>query len=122
FAAGKGDSIKPGPQIDRSFGGAEGGQTTLLEKPTAKRTKFVPPPAPDAPAAPAAAGAAPAPAAPAPTMAGKPRDVAEENAPALKGTPKTAKVSQAKAEAERKQADASAKADGQPNKAMRKDA
>ncbi len=119
FAAGKGDSIKPGPQIDRSFGGAEGGQTTLLEKPTAKREKFVPPPAPDAPAAPAAASAAPS---PAPTTAGKPRDVAEENAPAIKGTPKTAKVSTAKAEAERKKADAAAKADGEPNKAMRENA
>ncbi|OAM77427.1 NADH-quinone oxidoreductase subunit E [Devosia elaeis] len=120
FQAGKGDSIKPGPQIERHYSAAEGGETTLLEPPTATREKFVPPPAPEAP--PAAPAAAAAPAAPAPTAAGKPRDVVEENAPAIKGTPKTAKVSQAKAERERKAADTAAKADGKPNKAMREDA
>lgn len=124
FAAGKGDTIKPGPQTDRHFAGAAGGETTLLEMPSARREKFVPPPPPEAPAAPAAAApAAAAPAAPAakqePTTAGKPRDVSEESAPALKGTPKEAKVSMAKAEAERAKANASAKADGEPNKAMR---
>ncbi len=117
FAAGKGDTIKPGTQIDRQNAAAEGGMTTLTEKPTAKRVKFVPPAA-DAPAAPAAV----APAAPAPTMAAKPKDVAEENAPALKGTPKEAKVSVAKAEGERKDAARSAKADGKPAKAMRETA
>jgi NADH-quinone oxidoreductase subunit E len=63
FAAGKGSEVKPGPQVERQFGAAEGGQTTLLEKPTAKRTykPFPPPPAP-APAP----GAATAPAAAAP--------------------------------------------------------
>ncbi len=116
FQAGNGDSIKPGPQIGRLHGAAEGGQTTLLETPTAKREKFVPPPAPEAEAAPAA------PAAPAPTTAAKPKDVAEENAPALKGTPKEAKVSEAKAEGERKAADIAAKADGTPNNAMREGA
>jgi len=116
FQAGNGDSIKPGPQIGRLHGAAEGGQTTLLETPTAKREKFVPPPAPEAEPAPAA------PAAPAPTMAAKPKDVAEENAPALKGTPKEAKVSEAKAEGERKAADIAAKADGTPNNAMREGA
>jgi NADH-quinone oxidoreductase subunit E len=45
--------------------------------------------------------------------------VSEENAPALKGTPAEAKVSQAKAESERKSADVSAKADGKPNAEMR---
>src|SRR5690606_36220209 len=109
-----------GPQIERHYSAAEGGETTLLEPPTATREKFVPPPAPEAP--PAAPAAAAAPAAPAPTAAGKPRDVVEENAPAIKGTPKTAKVSQAKAERERKAADTAAKADGKPNKAMREDA
>ncbi len=116
FQAGNGDSIKPGPQIGRLHGAAEGGQTTLLETPTAKREKFVPPPAPEAEPAPAA------PAAPAPTTAAKPKDVAEENAPALKGTPKEAKVSVAKAEGERKAADIAAKADGTPNNAMREGA
>jgi NADH-quinone oxidoreductase subunit E len=115
FAAGKGDTIKPGPQIDRLYSASEGGRTTLLEKPSAKRTKFVPPPPP-------ADAAAPAAAAPAPTTAAKPKDVSEESAPALKGTPKSAKVSEAKAEGERKAANASAKANGKPNKAMREDA
>lgn len=123
FAAGKGDTIKPGTQIDRQNAAAEGGMTTLTEKPTAERVKFVPPPAPDAPAAPAAASApAATPAAKTePDTAARPKDVSEENAPALKGTPDEAKVSQAKAESERKAADASAGADGQPNKAMRED-
>ncbi|CAN7274205.1 NADH-quinone oxidoreductase subunit NuoE [Devosia sp. LjRoot3] len=129
FQAGKGDTIKPGTQIERLNAAAEGGQTTLLEKPTAKREKFVPPPPPEstAPAtagapAPAAAAPAPAAAAPAPTTAAKPKDVSEESAPALKGTPKEAKVSEAKAEGERKAANASAKATGKPAKEMREDA
>jgi NADH-quinone oxidoreductase subunit E len=122
FAAGNGASVKPGPQIDRLHSSSEGGRTTLLERPSAKRTKFVPPPAPEAPAAAPAAPAAAAPAAPAPTTAAKPKDVSEESAPALKGTPATAKVSEAKAEGERKAANASAKANGKPNKAMREDA
>ncbi|WP_332700400.1 NADH-quinone oxidoreductase subunit NuoE [Devosia sp.] len=120
FAAGNGASIKPGPQIDRLYSASEGGRTTLLEKPSAKRTKFVPPPPPadaSAPAAPAAAAPAPA-----PTTAARPKDVSEENAPAIKGTPATAKVSEAKADGERKAANASAKANGKPNKAMREDA
>lgn len=123
FQAGKGDTIKPGTQIERLNAAAEGGQTTLLEKPTAKREKFVPPPPPES-TAPATAGA-PAPAAaaaPAPTTAAKPKDVSEESAPALKGTPKEAKVSEAKAEGERKAANASAKATGKPAKEMREDA
>ena len=120
FAAGNGASIEPGPQIDRLYSSSEGGRTTLLEKPSAKRAKFVPPPAPEAPAAPAPAAAAPA--ATTPTTAGKPKDVAAENAPALKGTPASAKVSEAKAEGERKAANASAKANGKPNKAMREGA
>jgi len=120
FAAGKGDTIKPGPQIDRQTSAAIGGRTTLLETPTAKREKFVPPPAPDAAAA-APAAAAPAPKTE-PDTAAKPKDVAAENAPAIKGTPKKAKVSQAKAEAERIKADAAAGADGSPNNAMREGA
>lgn len=123
FQAGKGDTIKAGSQIERLNSAAEGGRTTLLEKPSAKRTKFVPPPPPADAAAPAAP-AAPAPAAApqAPTTAAKPKDVSEESAPALKGTPKQAKVSEAKAEGERKAADVAANADGTPNKAMRETA
>ena len=123
FAAGKGETIKPGPQIDRQTSAAFGGRTTLLEKPTAKREKFVPPPAPEAAAPAAAAAVAAAPAAKTePDTAAKPKDVAAENAPAIKGTPKTAKVSQSKAEAERLAADAAAKANGKPNTAMREGA
>jgi NADH-quinone oxidoreductase subunit E len=128
FRSGKGKWIKPGTQIKRQFSAAEGGRTTLLEAPTAERTykPFPPPPAPPAgapgPAAPAAPPPPPAAAAPAPTSAGKGSPVVEENAPALKGTPAAAKVSDTKAEAEREKANASAKADGQPNKAMREDA
>lgn len=125
FQAGKGDTVKPGPQIDRLYSSAEGGRTTLLEAPSAKREKFIPP-APPADAAPAAASAPAAAPAPAPkqepTTAAKPKDVSEESAPALKGTPADAKVSEAKAEGERKAASASANADGEPNKAMREDA
>ena len=117
FQAGKGDTIKAGSQIERLNSAAEGGRTTLLEKPSAKREKFVPPPPPVEAAAPAAA-----PAAPAPTTAAKPKDVTAESAPAIKGTPQPAKVSEAKAEGERKAADIAAKANGKPNKAMRETA
>lgn len=127
FAAGKGSEVKPGPQIARQFGAAEGGQTTLLEQPTAKRTykPFPPPPAAPAPApgaaAPAAA-AAPAPAKAAePTAAGRKNTTTEETAPALK-SPSPEKVSTATAEAERKAANKAAKADGTPNRAMRETA
>lgn len=126
FHAGRGDTIKPGTQIERLNAAAEGGQTTLLEMPTAAREKFVPPPPPPeaAPAAPAAPAAAPAAAAPAqaPTTAARPKDVSVESAPAIKGTPAEAKVSEGKAEAERAQANAAAKADGTPSQAMREGA
>ena len=139
FEAGKGSEVKPGPQIKRQFGAAEGGQTTLLEKPSAKRTyKAFPPPPPPAPgpaapaAAPAPATAAPvtatAPAKPlpagrasqdAPTTPGRKRTVSEESAPALKGPAGAPKASVATAESERAQVNAAAKADGKPNRAMR---
>ena len=111
FAAGQGHTIKPGPQVERLNSAAQGGQTTLLVKPTAKREKFIPPAPPPEAAAPEAA--------PAPTTAAKPKDVTAESAPAIKGTPEKAKVSQAKAEGERKAADAAANANGKPNNAMR---
>ncbi len=130
FRSGNGKSIAVGTQVKRQFAAAEGGATTLLEKPTAERTykPFPPPPPPAPPAAPAAAPApAPAPAAaaaaaPAPTNAGKGSPVVEENAPAVKGTPAEAKVSEAKAESERAKADAAANANGEPNRAMRENA
>jgi NADH-quinone oxidoreductase subunit E len=124
FDAGKGDTIKPGPQIDRLTSASAAGRTTLLEQPTKFREKFVPPPPPEAPAAAAPAAAAPAPAAaaPTPTTKGRPRDVIEESAPALKEPSSAAKVSEAKAEDERKRADTSAQADGKPARAMRPDA
>jgi NADH-quinone oxidoreductase subunit E len=135
FRAGNGASIKPGTQIDRKFSEPVGGRTTLLETPTAERTyKAFPPPPP--PAAPAAAPAAPAPAAPpaapaaaapaagpAPTKPGrKDGEVPAEAAPAVNGPPNAVKVTEAKAEAERKKADDDHKADGKPNVAMREDA
>jgi NADH-quinone oxidoreductase subunit E len=116
FHAGKGDTIRPGTQIDRLNAAPESGRVTLLEKATTKREKFVPPPPP-----PEAAQAAPA-ANPPPTTAAKPKDVSEEAAPGLKGPANGAKVSTAKAEAERRDAAASAKANGQPNAAMRETA
>jgi NADH-quinone oxidoreductase subunit E len=132
FAAGKGETIRPGTQIGRMTSAAEGGATTLLEAPTAERTykAFPPPPppapAPGAPAAVPAAPAAPAAAAPAapqePTNKGRGPETATESAPALKGPAGAPKVSEAKAEGERKRAAKSAKADGTPNKAMREDA
>jgi NADH-quinone oxidoreductase subunit E len=126
FAAGNGKSITPGPQVERQFSAAPGGATTLIERPTAARTRVEFPPAPaPAPAAPATAPAAPA-AAPAPTAAaappttpGRKREVSEEAAPALKDPKRAPKVSVAKAEAERIQADVAAKANGKPNRAMR---
>ena len=136
FEAGRGSDVNPGPQIARQFAAAEGGQTTLTEAPTAQRTyKPFPPPPPPATPAPVAAASAPA-AAPAPssgapaatppaatpTTAARPKDVTEETAPALKGPEGAPKVSVAKAEGERAAANASAKADGEPNKAMREDA
>jgi len=125
FAAGKGDEVRKGTQIGRQNGAAEGGQTTLLEKPTAKRTYKPFPPPPEAAPAPAATAPAPA-AAPAakatePTAAGSKNKTTPETAPALK-SPSPEKVSTATAEGERKAADAEAKADGEPNKAMREDA
>jgi NADH-quinone oxidoreductase subunit E len=63
FAAGKGKSITPGPQIRRQYSAAEGGATTLTEKPTAKRTRVEFPPPPPPATAPGAPVVAPAPAA-----------------------------------------------------------
>lgn len=128
FEAGR--PVKVGTRASRQFAAAEGGQTTLLEEPTAKRTyKAMPPPpppapAPGAPAAPAPAAAAPA-AAPkaaeqAPTTPGRKRDVSEEAAPGLKGPPGSPKVSAAKAEAASQKAKGGAT--GESNKAMRPDA
>ena len=134
FAAGRGDEIKPGTQIDRVTSAAIGGATTLIAEPTAERTyrPFPPPPPPAPPAAGAPAAAAPAAAKPADppakaaapaeaaaTTPGKKQQVSEEAAPALKEPRRAAKVSVERAEAERLAADKAAKADGAPNAAMR---
>jgi NADH-quinone oxidoreductase subunit E len=116
FHAGQGDTITPGPQVDRLTSAPEGGRVTLLETPTAERTRYVPPAAPVEPSVGAAAPG------PAPTTAARPRDVSEETAPAIKGPSNAAKVSQGKAEAERAAANKSAKATGEPNEAMREGA
>jgi NADH-quinone oxidoreductase subunit E len=129
FREGKGKSVPVGPQIARQFSAAEGGATTLLERPTAERTytPFPPPPPPAAPAPPAAQpGAAPAAAvAPTeqdPTKKGRVREVEAEGAPAVKGPPNATKVPEARAESDRETANAAAKANGEPNRAMREDA
>ena len=125
FAAGKGKDVTPGPQVARTYSAPEGGQVVLLEKPTAKRTYTPFPPAPAAANAAPAAAPAPAPAAasPALTMPGrKLGDVPAEAAPALKEPKGKKAVSTATAEKARKKADAAAKADGTPNRALREDA
>ena len=42
FEAGKGATIKPGPQVERIFSAPQGGPTTLLDKPGAKAKKAAP--------------------------------------------------------------------------------
>ena len=128
FRSGNGRSIPVGTQIERRNSAAEGGQTTLLEPPTAVRTykAFPPPPPPEAPAAPAPQAPAPA-AKPAagqsPNMPGRKRgEVPEEAAPAVKDPERAPKVSVEKADAEREQANQSANANGEPNRAMREGA
>lgn len=125
FEAGRGDTVKPGPQVARVFAAAEGGATTLLEAPTAERTyrPFPPPAAAPAPGAPPAAPAPAAkPAEPAPTTPGKKQQVSEEAAPALKEPAGAPKATLAAAEGERQAASRSAGADGTPNRAMRETA
>ncbi len=127
FASGRGDMVKPGPQIERQFSAAPGGQTTLTETPTAQRTRIetpppAPPPPPAAPSAPAPAAAAPA----ADQQPNKPGraggEVPEEAAPALKEPGNAPKVSQGKADAERGKFNADHNANGKPNEAMREGA
>ncbi|WP_417308481.1 NADH-quinone oxidoreductase subunit NuoE [Devosia sp.] len=130
FAAGQGDSVQPGPQIERKYGAAEGGATTLLETPTAERTyKAFPPPEdkpaekPAAPAPKPAAEEKPAPsgdAENAPTKPGRKNgEVPDEAAPALKTPGDAPKASYAKTEAVREENQEEADADGEPNDAMR---
>jgi NADH-quinone oxidoreductase subunit E len=121
FGAGRGGTIKPGTQIDRLTSAAEGGRTTLTEKPGKEREKFVPPLPPETPTA-AAPQAAAANAGGEPVKKGRKREVAEESAPGVKGPTGAIKVSEAQAESERQRANVSAKANGRPNKAMREDA
>jgi NADH-quinone oxidoreductase subunit E len=143
FRAGNGKSVPVGTQIARKNSAAEGGQTTLLEAPTAERTykPFPPPPPPVAPAAapaapaasatppstpaPASAGPGAAPVAAAgqePTNKGRGSEISQEGVPGLKGPPNSPKLPLDKVEAEREKAHIDSKADGEPNKAMREDA
>ncbi len=117
FEQGRGTSLPTGSQIGRMASAPDGGRVTLVEPPSRIREKFVPPTPPDAPAA-QPAGAPPQ----APVQASKPREVNEESAPAFKGPPNAQKVSEARAEEERKAFDKSANADGEPNDAMREGA
>ncbi|WP_029040018.1 NADH-quinone oxidoreductase subunit NuoE [Cucumibacter marinus] len=85
FAAGKGDTIKPGPQIDRVFSAAEGGQTTLTD---------IDHKAASAPKSNKGDSGKP-------VAKGKKAQVTEESAPAVEGPDDSAKVSQKEAEAEK---------------------
>jgi NADH-quinone oxidoreductase subunit E len=106
FAAGRGDTIPPGPQVRRQFSEPEGGPVTLIEMPGPARERASPMPPP--------------PAAPEPTTPGREREVPEEAAPAIRTPGEPAKVSTARAEAERKAA--SGNPTGEPARAMRPDA
>ncbi|RUT32704.1 NADH-quinone oxidoreductase subunit NuoE [Arsenicitalea aurantiaca] len=111
FAAGRGDTVQPGPQNGRTFAAAATGQTTLRFEPDSDRS--------DEPvAATPAAAADPT----EPTAPGRGSDVVEETAPGLKGpAPDAPKVSMAEAEAERAEFDKRAEG-GEPNDAMREGA
>jgi NADH-quinone oxidoreductase subunit E len=78
FEAGKGDEIKPGPQIDRHLSAPEGGAVTLNDEIKPVRTNLEPQPEPPVDAAPVP-----------PAEAAKPKDTAPETDPKLK-TPVTA--------------------------------
>jgi len=78
FEAGKGDEIKPGPQIDRHLSAPEGGAVTLNDEIKPVRTNLEPQPESHADAAPVP-----------PAEAAKPKDTAPETDPKLK-TPATA--------------------------------
>jgi NADH-quinone oxidoreductase subunit E len=123
FAAGRGDSVKPGTQVPRQFSAPEGGTTTLTEEPTAERTRMEPPPPPSPPSPPAQPGPpadAPKDPSPAsPTKPGRKREVTEEGAPALAEPKGGDKVSHGTTEAARQRENAERKADGTPNNAMR---
>jgi NADH-quinone oxidoreductase subunit E len=57
-----------------------------------------------------------------PTKKGRVREVDAEGAPAIKGPPNATKVSNARADGDREVVNAAAKADGEPNRAMRESA
>jgi NADH-quinone oxidoreductase subunit E len=126
FAAGKGDTIKPGTQVDRLNSAAIGGATTLTSEPTAERTYMpFPPPPPPAAAAPGKPAEPPAKTIVAdqgPTTPGRKRQVPEESAPALKEPKRAPKLPESETEAARLAAANAAKADGTPNTAMREGA
>ncbi len=102
FAEGKGDTIKPGPQIERTFSAPESGFTTLTDVPKPEKRK--------------AGTAAKKQSA---TTPGRKKEVPVEAAPAVDGPDNKAKVSQGKAESARKTTARTAKANGEPNKAAR---
>ncbi|MNU36174.1 NADH-quinone oxidoreductase chain 2 [compost metagenome] len=88
FEAGKGDEIKPGPQIERHLSAPEGGAVTLNDEIKPVRTNLEPQPEPPVDAAPVP-----------PAEAAKPKDTAPETDPKLK-TPVTApKAAEANAKA-----------------------
>ncbi|MFK0383198.1 NADH-quinone oxidoreductase subunit E [Agrobacterium sp. NPDC090273] len=101
FEAGKGDTVKTGPQIDRHQSVPVGGLTTLTEEIKPDRSNLDKPA--EAPAAPAAAAAAPA-----PSEAAKPKTTAPEADAKLKTPVTEPKAAEANVKAAEKEASGSA--------------
>lgn len=106
FAEGKGDSIEPGPQIDRRYAAAETGATTLTDVPTGRHPQT---------ARTGAGGQEP-------TKPGRKRDVPEEAAPAVKEPKKGDKVTEGKAEAAKHKDESQQDKEGKANKSEREEA
>ncbi|NWJ22904.1 NADH-quinone oxidoreductase subunit E [Rhizobium sp. RM] len=101
FEAGKGETVKTGPQIDRHQSVPVGGLTTLTEEIKPDRSNLDKPA--EAPAAPAAAAAAPA-----PSEAAKPKTTAPEADAKLKTPVTEPKAAEANVKAAEKEASGSA--------------
>ncbi len=107
FAEGRGDSIEPGPQIDRRYSAAETGATTLTELNGGRH--------------PQAGRAAPA-RDQEPTKPGRKREVSEEAAPAVKEPKNGDKVSEGEAENAKHKDETPQDKQGKANKAEREEA
>nr|WP_127143664.1 NADH-quinone oxidoreductase subunit NuoE [Pelagibacterium montanilacus] len=106
FRDGKGDTIKPGPQIDRQFSAAQSGRTTLLADVEHIEHEHVD----NGPVDPPKKA----------TRPGRKREVDDEAAPGIKGPSPEGKVSSERAEAEENEAGGPARA--KPDQTMREGA